>query len=180
MDEDFRPLSPEEWPEPVRDLASGFAARLNVYKTMAHRPEWLVAWAPLREHVVVATSLGKSLSEVVILRTGHRMNAPYEWAHHVSRARACGMDDARIRSIAGPLVEMAPQDRVLSAAVDELVEKKALTPASRRAVVERVGKDGLFDLIATVGFYTTLAYIVNSFDTPVDADVAAELAERPL
>jgi 4-carboxymuconolactone decarboxylase len=128
----------------------------------------------------VGQSLGKVLIEVVILRTAHRMNAPYEWAHDVSRARACGMEDARIRSIAGPLEDMAPQDRVLSMAVDELLEKKALSPASRRAVVETVGKDGLFDLIATIGFYTTLAFIVNSFDTPVDPDVAAELADRPL
>ena len=38
---------------------------------------------------------------LVILRTGHHMKAPYEWAHHVSRGRACGMSDARIAAIAG-------------------------------------------------------------------------------
>ena len=38
----------------------------------------------------------------------------------------------------------------------------------------------MLDLIATVGFYTTLAFIVNSFDTPLDADIAEALARRPL
>jgi hypothetical protein len=31
-----------------------------------------------------------------------------------------------------------------------------------------------------VGFYTTLGLILNSFDTPIDPDVAQELAEAPL
>ena len=38
----------------------------------------------------------------------------------------------------------------------------------------------MFDVIATVGFYSVLGFIVESFDTPIDAAVAAELKEKPL
>jgi hypothetical protein len=34
----------------------------------------------------------------------------------------------------------------------------------------------MMDVIATVGFYTTLSYILNSFDPPVDDSVAARFA----
>ncbi len=176
----FPPLSDAEWPDAIADLKSGFAGRLNVYRTMAHHPQLLAAWAPLRDQVVVKHELGAPFSEVVILRTGHHMKAPYEWAHHVSRGRACGMSDARIASIPGPLEAMEADDPLLAHAVDELVIDKRLSPETITAVTALVGKQGLFDVIATVGFYTTLGFIVNSFETPIDDSIAREMAEKPL
>lgn len=176
----FPPITDAAWPQEAKQLKDGFAGRLNVYRTMAHHPRLLNAWAPLRDHIVVKNALGAQFSEVVILRTGHQMNAPYEWAHHVSRARACGMDDARIASIAGPPEQMERDDATLSRAVDELMLNKSLTPETIATVTGLVGREGLFDVIATVGFYTTLGFIVNSFETPVDEAIQRELAERPL
>ena len=108
------------------------------------------------------------------------MKAPYEWAHHVSRGRACGMSDARIAAIAGPLAAMEADDALLSRAVDELVIDKRLSPETITSVTALFGKQGLFDVIATVGFYTTLGFIVNSFETPIDDAIAREMAEKPL
>lgn len=180
MSRDFQPLQDDAWPEALSHLAGGFATGLNVYRTMAHHPALLAAWAPLRAHVVTASALSPEQSEVVILRTGHRLGAEYEWAHHVHRARRIGMADARIAAIAGPADAMSPQDATLSRAVDELLDSHRLSPASQQALVSLVGTEGMFDLIATVGFYSVLAYIVQSFGTPIDAPVAAELAAKPL
>lgn len=174
------PLTPADWPQDLADMQSGFAGRLNVYRVMAHHPALVRAWAPLREHVVLKNALGAQRSEVVILRTGHRAGAAYEWAHHISRARACGMDDARIASIAGPLDGMSPQDSVIAGAVDALVDHHRLPEPQLAALQALVGTAGVFDVMATVGFYSTLAFIVQTFDTPLDADVAAELAQQPL
>ena len=173
------PLSDEDWPEEIRDLLPGFSGRLNVYRVMAHHPRLLRAWQQFRDHVVLETSLGRERSEVVILRTGHRLDAPYEWAHHVVRGRACGLADDRIARLAGPLEAIEGSDRVLATAVDELLEAGRLSAGTRAALTETVGREGVLDLMATIGLYSTLAYIVNSFDTPLDADVAAELAARP-
>ncbi|MGI6247564.1 MAG: carboxymuconolactone decarboxylase family protein [Pseudochelatococcus sp.] len=176
----FEPIDDDRWPEEAEALRGSFATQLNVYRTMAHHPRLLLAWAPLRDHVVVRNALGRQFSEVVILRTGHRLDAAYEWSHHVSRGRACGMSDRRIASIAGSPEEMEEADGTLAQAVDDLVLRHALQPATREKVEGLVGVEGLFDLIATVGFYMSLGFIVKSFDTPVDATVAAELAARPL
>lgn len=176
----YPPLADAAWPPQIADLATGFAGRLNVYRVMAHHPALLRAWAGLRAHVVCDTALGPERSEVVILRTGHRLGAAYEWAHHVVRGRAAGLSDTRIKALAGPVTAMAAEDAVLAGAVDALIDRQCLSAAEHEPLAALVGSAGVFDLIATVGFYTTLGFIVRSFDTPLDADVAADLAARPL
>ena len=179
MQDQFQPLTDADWPDALADLKGGFATRLNVYRTMAHHPALLAAWAPLRQHVVLDRALSDQQSEVVILRTGHNLRAPYEWAHHVSRARVVGMADTRIKALSGPLEGVEDDDRILSRAVDELMGDARLLPSTRADLLAVAGPQGMFDLMATVGFYSVLGFIVNSCETPVDADVAAELAAKP-
>ncbi len=169
----FAPVADAEWPGEIADLRAGFAGRLNVYRAMAHHPALLRAWADLRDHVVNRTTLGPERSEVVILRAGHRLGAAYEWAHHVVRGRAAGLTDARIATLSGPLAGMTDGDALLAGAVDDLVGEAALSPDRLAALVAAHGREGVLDLMATVGMYSTLAFVVKSFGTPVDDDVAA-------
>ena len=172
MIKDFKPLSDADWPTEVADMLAGFAGGLNVYRVMAHHPMLLRAWAGLRDHIVHHSALKPDQREVVILRAGHRLQAEYEWAHHVSRARAVGMEEARINSIAGPIATMQTTDAVLVTAVDALIDHACLTTPTRAALERLIGPQGVLDVIATVGFYSTLAYIVKSFDVPIDAHIA--------
>ncbi|ABD55875.1 carboxymuconolactone decarboxylase family protein [Jannaschia sp. CCS1] len=176
----LQPLPPDAWPEALADLEDAFAGRLNVYRTMAHHPALMRAWADLRQHVVLDTSLGRARSEVVILRAAVRMGSDYEWAHHVSRAHALGFTDARIATLRGPLEEMTAEDLILARAVDEVADAARLSPETLQDLTALVGPQGILDLFATVGFYTTLAFIVNTFDTPIDSAVAQELSAAPL
>jgi len=43
-----------------------------------------------------------------------------------------------------------------------------------------VGKEGVLDTIATVGFYSTLGFILNSFNTPLDDNILNEMTNQPL
>lgn len=175
----FAPLSDSDWPAEIADLREGFAGRLNVYRAMAHHPALLRAWGDLRDHVVRRTALGAEASEVVILRAGHRLEADYEWAHHVVRGRGAGLSDARIDSLRGPLAGMAEGDALLAGAVDDLVDGAALPPARLADLAAAYGREGVLDLMATVGMYSTLAFVVKSFDTPVDDEVAAAAPLAP-
>lgn len=176
----FDPIPDACWPGDIAELRDGFAGSLNVYRTMAHHPDLLRAWSGLREHVVNRSALGRQLAEVVILRTGHRLGSDYEWQQHVVRARKHGLADSRILSLKGPVEDMHTEDAVLCRAVDELFAHHRLSPASTAAVADLGGEEAVFDLLATVGFYSTLGFILNSFDTPLDADIAAELVADPL
>ena len=177
MPDSFQPLNDADWPESLTDLQGDFATRLNVYRVMAHHPELLKAWAPLRQHVVKDSALGPERSEVVILRAAHRMGSPYEWDHHVSRARALGFDDTRIAALRG-----MPEgtDGLIARAVDALFDQRRLPPDLEADLAGVIGRPAVIDLIATVGFYSVLGFLLMTYDTPLDANIAAELAARPL
>ncbi len=171
------PLTDAEWPTEIADLRVGFAGALYVYRTMAHHPDLLRAWAPLRQHVVKDMALTPEHSEIVILRTGVRLGSSYEWAHHVSRARAIGMDDARIAA-----VRARPDglDGLLVDAVDAVIDHKRIPSDLEQELADILGRHAVFDLITTVGFYSVLGTILMTYDVPIDANVAAEMAQNPL
>lgn len=171
------PLGDADWPDEIADLNEGFAGALNVYRTMAHHPGLVRAWAPLRQHLVKDSALGPVASEVVILRVGVRLKSSYEWAHHVSRSRGLGMSDARIRAVreAG-----YPEDALLIRAVDAVFDDHRIPADLERELAEVIGTAGIFDLIATVGFYQVLGTILMTYDVPVDTGIAAELEAQPI
>ena len=172
-------LTDAQWPAEIADLRQGFAGALNVYRAMAHSPALLRAWAPLRNYLVLESALPKSLSEIVILRVGHRWGSDYEWGQHVIRGRAAGLDDARIDAARHP-----PQgdgtDALLIRAVDQLLDEGHLQPQLVIALQSRLPGAAVIDLMATVGMYTTLAFILRTFSTQLEPAMQAALNARPL
>ena len=144
---------------------------------MAHHPALLRAWAPLRQHVVKDSALGPDRSEVVILRAAYRMGSAYEWAHHVSRARALGFDDMRIAALRDI---PAGEDALIARAVDALFDLRCLPPELEAELTNMLGRHAVIDLIATVGFYSVLGYLLMTYDTPIDDAIAREMAQNPL
>ncbi|MBB4188759.1 alkylhydroperoxidase family enzyme [Sinorhizobium terangae] len=158
-------------------MRNGFAGTMNSYRTMALHPALLRAWAPLRRHVVKDNALGPTRSELVVLRAAYRLRSDYEWKHHVSRARAIGFSDERIRAMCGT---PDGEDGLIARAVDALFDERRLPSALEAELSAAIGRRAVFDLIATVGFYSTLGYLVMTYDTPFDEAIAIELAARPL
>lgn len=171
------PIGDVDWPAEIADLKDGFAGQLNVYRTMAHHPALLRAWAPLRQHIVKESALGAERSEIVILRAAHRLGSSYEWSHHVYRARLLGISDSRIEAMRGT---PEGEDGLIARAVDALFDLHHLPRDLEQELTAALGHEAVFDLIATVGFYSVLGYILLTYETPLDADVAASLAANPL
>jgi 4-carboxymuconolactone decarboxylase len=151
------PLPDAQWPQSIADMREGFAGQLNVYRTMAHHPALLRAWAPLR--------------------TGNRLGSAYEWSQHVSRARALGFSDDRIRAIASMPVG---EDGLIVKAVDCLFDLHRIPADLEAELASMIGREAVFDLIATVGFYTVLGGLLQTYNTPLDDDIADELARSPI
>lgn len=181
MDAKLRPIADAEWPVEIADMRDGFAGRLNVYRVMAHHPALLAAWQTLRNHVVLESTLTPVQSEIVILRTGIRWKSPYEWAQHVVRGLAAGLSERQIALVrdTAPGASGEDADALLIAATDELLDDGGLGDATLTALTRAVGKRGALDVIATVGMYTTLAFLLNSHGVAVEPDIAAALARTP-
>ena len=80
----------------------------------------------------------------------------------------------------GPLSAMMPDDALLAQAVDELFDDAAISSGTAVKLTDQVGVQGLLDIVTTVGFYSTLGFLLNTARTPLDHDIAAELAAAPL
>ncbi|MCH8467954.1 MAG: carboxymuconolactone decarboxylase family protein, partial [Roseinatronobacter sp.] len=175
----FAPLPDAQWPGQIADMRAGFAGQLNVYRVMAHHPALLRAWETLRTHIVQHSALGPERAEVGILRLAHRLGAAYEWNQHVVRGLRAGLDVARIRSLRGPCAQMSPEDALLAGAVDALQDHAQLAPDQMDALQALVGREGVLDLMATLGMYMTLGFILKSTNCPLEQDIAAQMATVP-
>ncbi|MEX2697477.1 carboxymuconolactone decarboxylase family protein [Rhizobium mongolense] len=171
------PITDEHWPAEIAEMKAGFAGALNVYRTMAHHPALLKVWAPLRQHIVKDSALGPVRSELVILRAAYQLGSAYEWAHHFNRARALGISDVRIHAMRG---SPDGEDGLIARAVDALFNGSRLPPDLEAELAAELGKQAVFDLMATVGFYMILGFILMTYDTPIDNMVAHEMGKGPL
>lgn len=168
---DCPPLDPETWPNEISHLKTGFAGQLNIYRTMAHHPALLASWSDLRGHIVTENALGLERLEIVILRVAFRLGSDYEWSHHVGRSRKIGMSDDRIFAVAEGFEAMADDDALIAHAVDDLLDNSKIDPERLDGLMQLVGKAGVFDMMATVGFYKTLGCIAETFGVPLDDGV---------
>jgi 4-carboxymuconolactone decarboxylase len=164
------PIQDTDWPEAISDMRDGFAGRLNVYRVMAHHPALLRAWAPLRQHVVLDTALGPERSEVVILRTAYRLQSYYEWTHHVDRASKLGFAKDRIAAIAEG--SSAGEDGLIVRAVDRVIDDRYLPVEMEAELATAIGREAVFDLIATVGFYCVLGGLLMTYRTPIEPELS--------
>lgn len=162
------PIGDRDWPDSLSHLQSSFATELNVYRMMAHHPRLLSAWAPLRQHIVKENALGLEMLEVVILRAGYRLGSHYEWAQHVNRARKLGFSDARIDAVRNGAKGL---DLQLVQAVDSLLDNHMLGRQQEAELASALGREAVFDLVATVGFYSVLGYLLMTYDTPLDDNI---------
>ncbi|HSJ78164.1 MAG TPA: carboxymuconolactone decarboxylase family protein [Erythrobacter sp.] len=166
----LNPIGDADWPAEIEHMRDGFAGKLNVYRVMAHHPALLQAWENIRNHVVCHSKLTPQQSEIVILRTGHRHRSSYEWAHHVSRGLSAGLTRERIDAVR--TVPDAPEDKLLVTAVDALIDNGKIADPLATELQRALGIPAMLDLIATVGMYTTLAFLIESFNIPIEPEVA--------
>ena len=77
-------------------------------------------------------------------------------------------------------VEIIGVQRVTDRYLQAASMRAASDASAATALAEALGREAVFDLIATVGFYSVLGYILMSYDTPIDDRIAEEMAEAPL
>jgi len=104
--------------------------------------------------------------EVLILRTCARTGAEYEWGVHVAAfARAVGLDDAAVRATAlrtpGDARLAGDDDALALRLADELHETSAIAPALWALLAARFSEAELLEMIAIVGFYHLIAFVLG-------------------
>ena len=143
---------------------------LNIFRTLAHAPKALTAFLGWGSYILSRRSaLSERDRELVILRTGYNCRSGYEWTQHKRIGLGCDLSEAEIERIkAGPDADgWRDLDRAMLRATDELTGQHFVTDATWAALAP-LGDKGRMDLVFTVGQYTQVSMILNSFGIQVE------------
>lgn len=143
---------------------------LNIFRTLAHAPKALTAFLGWGNYILSKRSaLSARDRELVILRTGYNCRSGYEWTQHKRIGLDCGLAEDEIARIkAGPDAEgWSDLDRAMLRATDELSTSHFVSDATWAALAP-IGDKGRMDLVMTVGQYTQVSMILNSFGIQVE------------
>jgi alkylhydroperoxidase family enzyme len=143
---------------------------LNIFRTLANHPKLMKRWLVFGNHVLAKSSLPPRERELVILRTGYRCRAAYEWSQHVEIARGSGLTDEEIDRVArGPDAEgWSDLERALLRATDELHDEQFVSDATWAELSGHYDTQQLMDLVFTVGQYTLVSMALNTLGVQLE------------
>ena len=152
---------------PVRD---GKLGALNIFRTLAHAPKALTAFLGWGSYILSRrNALPARERELAILRTGFNCGAGYEWTQHCPIGLEAGLTGAEILAIKqGPDdASWSPIDRAILTACDELTRDFHVGDATWAALAP-LGDKPRMDLVMTVGQYTQVSMMLNSYGVQLD------------
>jgi len=111
------------------------------------------------------SSLAPRLVELAILVAAREWTAQYEWAAHARFAARAGVAPEVIEAIRTRREPRLPKadEAAVYAFVRELLRTHAVSDETYQEAVVRVGEQGVVELIALLGFYTTVSMALNTF-----------------
>ena len=143
---------------------------LNIFRTLAHAPKALTAFLGWGSYILSRrNALSERDRELVILRTGYNCRSGYEWTQHKRIGLDIGLTEDEIERIkAGPdAAGWSNIDRAMLRATDDLTSNHFVSDASWAALAP-LGDKGRMDLVMTVGQYTQVSMMLNSFGIQVE------------
>jgi len=116
--------------------------------------------------------LDRRLFELMVLVVARHWSAQYEWYAHERNALAAGISPEIVEAIRSrrlPEFERGDEKQIYEL-VTELHETRRLAQASYDRALAVLGEEPLIELVTAIGFYTTVAMVINVFEAPVPGD----------
>jgi 4-carboxymuconolactone decarboxylase len=159
-----RAVGPQHFP-----LVDASGALIGPFGVMVHEP---ALGAPLQElgsAIRYATGLTARVREVAILAVAVATGSAFETYAHTRVGRAAGLSDDELRALAAQA--FTSTDPAEQAAYDLcrrlLAGRSRLADAEYADLVERLGTSTVTELVVLVGYYRTLAQLLDVFDVGV-------------
>jgi AhpD family alkylhydroperoxidase len=144
--------------------------QLHLFTTLGLHRRLFWSWLPFGAVLLSFGKLARRDAELVILRVGQLRGCEYELQHHRRIAGRRGIDSpTKDRVVEGPHADgLADRDRTLLAAVDELIDKRTLSPQTWRSLSGWLDRPQLIEFVTLVGQYDALAATLNTLKIPLD------------
>ena len=178
----IQPSREGEWTPEQAELMAPLVERgadFNIFRTMVRAPAAFRAFMAWGNYILSrANGLPAREREIAILRTGWRCRAGYEWAQHVVIGRRVGLTDAEIEAIktGAEASGWSDADAAILTACDELHGDQFITDATWARLAAHFDEKQRVDLVYTVGQYTQVSMLLNSFGVQPDAGLVVDPA----
>lgn len=116
--------------------------------------------------------------QIAVITGCRYFGAEYPWAVQARAALGVGVERDVVEAInRGETPKLSGDDMLVYELASELVRHGALTDASFAKGEKAFSSNGLMNLVAMVGFYTSVALIANVFEVDVPGDIPIPLAK---
>ncbi len=177
-------LTPEQ--KKVLDIVTGPprgpAAAGGPFVPLLRSPELMNRLQAVGAYVRFNNSLPKKLVEIAALMTARQFTQQYEWDGNYPLALKAGLSAGAADAIAvGRRPEsLADDEEPVYNFIAELLQNKSVSDPTYARMVAKFGEQGVVDAAATVGYYSTLAMIMNVARSPAQPNsTAPKLAPFP-
>jgi len=144
-------------------------------------PELMSRLQKTGEYLRFHNTIGPKLTEFIILLTARQWTQQYEYDVHQVNGLKAGVKQETISAITeGRRPEgMAPDEEAAYDFCAELRQNQGVSDATYARAVSKFGEQGVVDMTGLVGYYTTLAMIMNVARSPLPAGKKAPLPPFP-
>ena len=160
-----------------RQIAHGFTAfttarddgaLLGPWGVFLHEPAVGEAHYDLIDAVTALKRLPETAKQVAIIVVGAHYKAAYELYAHVATAKAGGMDEAKLATLAagGRPADLSPEEACAFNVATALLGGGVLPGATYRAARDLLGQGALTELVLWIGTYASVSITLNAFDVP--------------
>lgn len=153
------------------EFLDAHGAMRGPFNAFLHRPDLGQTLQRLGEQLRFEGRLPGACRELAILVVAARYRACYEWWAHARIARSEGVADAVIDAIAaGAEPELTARDqRCVYAYAMELMSRGRVTEGTHQRAAGALGEAALVELVALLGYYSTISLILNAFEVAIPA-----------
>jgi alkylhydroperoxidase family enzyme len=143
---------------------------LNILLTLAHNDQLIGPFLQWAGALAVHGALDRRDAELLALRAAWNCRSDFEWGHHVEYAEHFGLRRDEIDRV--PLGADAPgwlpHQVALLQAADELHADAMISDSTYAEVSSMFDPAQMIELVMTVGQYTMLSMVANTFEVEVE------------
>jgi len=160
----------------------GAAGPTGPFIPLLRNPELMNRLQAVGEYLRFHNSVPQKLVEMAIIMSARQFAQQYEWDSHYPLALKAGLPADTANAIAAGRrpEKLAPDEAVVYNFVAELLQNKSVSDPTYATMMAKFGEQGVIDTTGLVGYYSTLAMILNVARTPGQPESAApKLAPFP-
>jgi alkylhydroperoxidase family enzyme len=162
---------PDQMSESARELTLE-RGNLNVYRALANAENMFTGWMEAGRAALTSPVLAPRLRELVILRTAHLMDSPYEIAQHTAAASTAEVSVHEINALAADPASNTDVFNHLERAVLHLTTQLLTThDATATAVTDvyaALGAEATIEILMLINRWAGLALMLNALDVDLD------------